>query len=245
MIHGENLILAINGTPLAASKSCSLSKSQSFINISSPTSGRWEACVPKQLSWSMSADCLLGTMDAYNTLNAAWKNGTELTIRFYDTDRNENETGTAYIQNLNLEASNGSLAKMSISLQGSGELSEYEGVQISLSDQWPGEIDDIYYSISGDTALNHEAEGGRVACYTFLLTKRTKVKIKINKGNFMISESTTFLQDIDGSYDFSLQERNVTAGVQTQEMWLDAKRYYIVFCTTSTSNWQHKLYDLT
>ena len=107
MILGDNLILAINGTPLAASKSCSISKSQSFIEVSSPTSGRWQSFVPKQLGWEISSDCLIGTMDAYKTLDAAWKNGTALTVRFYDREYNENETGTAYIDKLDLSASKG------------------------------------------------------------------------------------------------------------------------------------------
>ena len=95
MILGKNLILAIGNTPLAASKSCRVSKSKSFIEVASPTASAWESFIPSKKGWSMSADCLIGTMEAYKTLDAAWKNDTALTIRFYNTEYDENETGTA------------------------------------------------------------------------------------------------------------------------------------------------------
>ena len=182
MIHGENLIVAVGGTPLAASKSCNVSKSQSFIEVAAPTAGRWESFVPQKLGWKITADCLMGTMEAYKTLDAAWKAGTALTIRFYDTEYNENETGTAYIENLDLTASKGSLAKMSVSLKGSGPLSEYSGVEISLTTM--SETDDFYYAYYSATGYFYPDNDGHPysKLCSMTLAKRSRVRINPSTG---------------------------------------------------------------
>ena len=226
MIHGENLIVAINGTPLAASKSCNVSKAQSFLEVAAPTAGRWESFAPKTLGWKITADCLMGTMDAYKTLDAAWKAGTALTIRFYDTEYNENETGTAYIENLDLVATKGSLAKMSVSLKGSGPLSEYGGTYIPYTrsllqtGKYYGYVTSTLYTI-------HTSEGGKIYGGTITLSKRTLVNVITNGNYIFFSPNSGLVTKATNAQDLTSDDYSVLVK-EDGRIWLDAGTWYVV-----------------
>lgn len=230
MIHGKDLLLAINGTALAASKSCNVSKGQSFLEVSAPTGGRWESFVPQKLGWSITSDCLLSTMAAYKTLDAAWKAGTALTIRFYDTEFDENETGTAYIERLDLVASKGNLAHMSVSLKGSGALSTYGGASISL--QLTNMLSMKYYTNGGSGTTYSAASGQNAVVKGAPLTLSKRTLIEITPGihlifltrNQSIATKVTNSRDIvQADYEFVIDSK--------QRVWLDAGTWYIVDST--------------
>ena len=232
MIHGENLILAINGTPLAASKSCNLSKSSSFIEVAPPTAGDWESFVPSKKGWSMSSDCLLGTMDAYKTLDAAWKAGTALTIRFFNTEYDENETGTAYIDSLNLDASNGNLAKMSVSLKGSGPLSEYGvGIEVTRTLQ---QTDKYYYRPASSQPFgvyDDTLYGGSIYSGSFTLTKRTLVQISCSESSHnplvILSKNSIIVTKANNAEN--IYQDDYYGFINGQgKLWLDAGTWYVV-----------------
>ena len=54
------------------------------------------------------------------------KNGTEVTVRFYDTTYGINREGKAFVASATIDGSVGSLSKLSISLTGSEELETYK-----------------------------------------------------------------------------------------------------------------------
>ena len=226
MIHGENLILAINGTPLAASKSCSLSKSSSFIEVAPPTAGDWEAFVPSKKGWSMSSDCLLGTMDAYKTLDAAWKAGTALTIRFFNTEYDENETGTAYIDSLNLDASKGNLAKMSVSLKGSGPLTEYTGTNIPFTKSLLQNGKYYTFMYDGNYSIQ-SGTSGKVYGGTITLSKRTMVQVTGYESDLFFSQDNGLISKATNAENILKTDYSVrTRG--NEKVWLDAGTWYIV-----------------
>ena len=233
MIHGENLIVAINGEPLAASKSCSIGKSCSFIKVTPPTGGQWETIIPKKRSWDISADCLLGTMDAYKALDAAWKAGTPLTIRFFNTEYNENEIGTAYIDSLDLKASKGSLAKMSVSLKGSGPLSEYAGTTIVPTKSLLQSGKYYSFSYSSNYAIQN-GTNGKIYGGNFTLSKRTMVEVTTNNDIFFSQDNGLYGKAFAGldilSTDYSYHIQGNT------KLWLDAGTWYFV---DSNSNYQY------
>lgn len=233
MIHGEQLQIAIGGTPLAASKTCNVSKSQSFIEVAAPTAGRWEAFVPQKLGWGITSDCLLATMDAYKTLDAAWKAGTALTIRFYDTEFDENETGTAYIESLELTATKGNLAKMSVSLKGSGALSEYAGTTIVPTKSLMQSGKYYSYSYNGNYVIN-SGTNGKIYGGNFTLSKRTMVEVTTNNDIFFSQNNVLYGKAFAGldilSTDYSYCIHGNT------KLWLDAGTWYFV---DSNSNYQY------
>ena len=223
MIHGENLILAINGTPLAASKSCSLSKSSSFIEVASPTDGSWESFVPTKKGWSMSADCLLATMDAYKALDAAWKAGTALTIRFFNIEYDENETGTAYIENLNLDAAKGSLAKMSVSLKGSGPLYKEEIPKtLELSKQICYE----FAEFAGHPIARVSQEQGELYVYSITLASQTTCEFYLGGGNLVVIGTDHVLDSVDREQTIYLEEDAYYWGSTNLTKTLAAGTYY-------------------
>ena len=227
MILGKNLILAIGGSPLAAAKSCNIQQSQSFIQVASPTAARWKQVVPEALEWSISADCLIGTFDAYNTLDQAWRNGTALTIRYYDTNYNCNKTGTAYIASIDLKGSVGSLASMSISLKGSGELSEYDGTAITVSRtlQQTGKF--YYHTTSGNYSAASYSDSAKIYSGSFTLTARTKVKITANAGIVFFSTSNGIVTKAANAQNITPSDySSVLSG--NDSIWLDAGTWYVV-----------------
>ena len=224
------MIVAIGGTPLAASKSCSVSKAQSFLEVAAPTAGRWESFVPHKLGWKITADCLIGTMDAYKTLDAAWKAGTALTIRFYDTEYNENETGTAYIENLDLTATKGNLAKMSVSLKGSGPLSDYATeITVSRSLQQTGKY---YYSPSSGTyIIGNYSDSAKIYSGQFTLSRRTLVRISYagtgNNNLVFLSNSTGIVTKAHNAETISSSDYTSVIA-NSGQVWLNAGTWYVV-----------------
>lgn len=234
MIHGENLIVAIGGTPLAASKSCNVSKEQSFLEVAAPTAGRWESFVPQKLGWKITADCLMGTMDAYKTLDAAWKAGTALTIRFYDTEYNENETGTAYIENLDLTATKGSLAKMSVSLKGSGPLSEYAGQNIAYTKSLL-QTGMYYVFATGDYFPVQESENGKIYGGTIILPKRSMIQVTARGNMIFFSQNNGLLTKATNAESIISSDFSARVGTDSK-IWLDAGTWYVV---NSNDNYEY------
>lgn len=231
MILGKNLILAIGNTPLAASKSCRVSKSKSFIEVASPTASAWESFIPSKKGWSMSADCLIGTMEAYKTLDAAWKNDTALTIRFYDTEYNENETGTAYIDNLDLVASKGSLAKMSVSLKGSGELSDIV-IPVTRSQL----LSAYYYKDdgSGTYVATPYSNVAKVFGGTITLSERSRIRVVPNGNTVFISSGSGIINKAQNKQDITTSDYSNVITANT-ELWLNAGEWIFV---ESAQNYQ-------
>ena len=226
MIHGEDLILALNGTPLAASKSCDIDKSQSFIDVSDPTDGRWEACVPQKLAWSLSSECLLGTMNAYKTLNAAWKAGTALTVRFFDTEYDENETGTVYIEKLSLSASKGNIARMSVSLKGSGPLSDYAGTAITITKQLLQDGKAYTFTYNNNYTVQTYANG-KIYSSSITLTKRTLIKYATSGSLMFFSQDNGIITKATNASDI-LSTDYYSSPRDNGKLWLDAGTWYIV-----------------
>ena len=243
---GKDLILALSGEPLAAAKSCSIQQSQSFIEVASPTSGRWKQVVPSMLEWGISANTLLGTYAAYNTLDQAWRNGTAVTIRYYDTEYNCNKTGTAYIADIRLEGSVGSLAQMSIQLQGSGELSEYGGTAIALTFQ-DGTQQGYYYIYNGTAYYDDHQQGNLIAeIYKFTLSKRSKVRLYMNYCECAIfTQDSNIIQDLEHYASFTLQSRSAQAYTSSTDMMLDAGTWYVLLSSDDSQGMEYNLKNLS
>lgn len=121
MIHGENLTLSLNGTIIAAAKSCSLKFDQSLLEVASPVSGADMMYTPTKCGWSISTDGLCTTMKYMDSL--LWKRTTKYTIAFCDSDLRMTFTGDCYIKSIAISGSIGKIVTYSIELQGSGVLS--------------------------------------------------------------------------------------------------------------------------
>ena len=98
MIHGENLTLSLNGTIVAAAKSCTLEFSQELIEVASPVSGADQQYIPGKRGWTVSTDGLCETMEYVGKLQAGLF--LKYTLRFYDKDLSIYHSGSCYIKSL-------------------------------------------------------------------------------------------------------------------------------------------------
>ena len=227
MIHGRNLILAIGGTALAGSKSCSVDVQQSFFPVASPTSGRWEESVPERLNWKITSEGLLVAAADYNTLLNAQRNGTKLTIRYYDSTYGINQTGSAYIESLSINGAVGSLTRCSVSLRGTGSLTNYEGETITprLLVQELG----WYYDDTGQGSYDPiDEENGLVQGLQFTLNEATTVRFYPYDTQIMLGTSSLIVAIQDKETIEESVEYDAVI-YQTTDLQLAAGTYYICF----------------
>ena len=233
MTLGKDLVLAINGTPLAAAKSCDLDINLSFFPISQPTSGKWDHSLPKRISWNVSADALIGTMDAYNSLLNAQLNQTLITIRIYNAgDYGLNRTGTAYIDSLHLTGQIGALCKMSIKLKGTGALSGYNGTVITPTNAFS--VERYYYdNQGGGLYVATYEQGDSVDGKTITLSQRTKVRINPMGNTVFLSSSSSIMMKAQDLENLTPQDYDQVI-TTTTELWLNGSMNYLIYSIVST-----------
>ena len=122
MIHGENLTLSLNGTIVAAAKSCTLEFSQELIEVASPISGADKQYIPGKRGWTVSTDGMCETMGYVGKLQAGLSQ--KYTLRFYDKDLSIYHSGSCYIKSLRVSGEIGKIVTYSVSLQGSGAMGD-------------------------------------------------------------------------------------------------------------------------
>lgn len=134
MIHGRNLIVALDGVAIAGAKTCSLQLSQNFIETCSPDSGRVHDKIPTTYDWSVSVDCLIPNSYLPVSLKDKLIAGTKCLLTFTDGS-GDNRAGFVYVKSCEESGSIGSLAKFSASFESSGELYNYNRYHVS---EWEG-----------------------------------------------------------------------------------------------------------
>lgn len=74
MLQGRNLIIAINGSTIAAAKSCTVDVQADTIKVSSPTDGAWEHIIAGRKSWQVQTSHLMpNVMQRYPVIEASTK----------------------------------------------------------------------------------------------------------------------------------------------------------------------------
>ena len=74
MLQGRNLIIAINGSTIAAAKSCSVDVQADTIKVSSPSDGAWEHIIAGRKSWQVQTSHLMpNAMQRYPVIEASTK----------------------------------------------------------------------------------------------------------------------------------------------------------------------------
>ena len=124
MILGRNLIVSIDGVPVAGSKSCQFQISQNFIQACAPTNGRTKRKIPTDYDWSISVDCLIPSSTLSVSLVDKLIAGTRVLLTFTDGS-GQNRAGFAYVKSCDEGGSVGSLATFSASFESDGELYKY------------------------------------------------------------------------------------------------------------------------
>lgn len=124
MIHGRNLIVALDGVAIAGAKSCKLKISQDFIQACSPTEGRVMEKIPTTYDWSVSVDCLIPSSNLPVSLTDKLMEGTKCILTLIDGG-GQQRFGHVYVKSCDENGNVGSLATFSASFESTGALYKY------------------------------------------------------------------------------------------------------------------------
>lgn len=138
IILGTDLMLFKGGVALAASTSCKLTLNANVLETSSKDSGKWATKQASKLSWSCSSDNLF-TIDDYKALMDACIARTPIEVQFSTVQNPDSDNGiptdgwkpkadgykgTAIITSVDMNAPDGDNATYTISMEGTGALTE-------------------------------------------------------------------------------------------------------------------------
>lgn len=144
MILGKNLIVSLDGAPIAAAKSGKISISQDFIDVCSPTESRTLDKLPTTYGWSVSVEGLIPNMSGVTIdLIGLLRAGTKCLLTF--TDGNMERSGFVFVASVNLTGTTGHISSYSATFEGSGPLYNYSRYMVSAFDEGDG----VGLSISG------------------------------------------------------------------------------------------------
>lgn len=141
-MHGKNLILYLQGTPVAASKTCTLDLQTSLLSVSSPFDGTHEAYVADRQGWTVQTDCLLIDPEQLVAIYQIYQARQPIGITVQDTEEVATFVGTAFIERLQVTGSIKQIATLSISLRGTGLLSINPEGESTIRDVDPPETYD-------------------------------------------------------------------------------------------------------
>lgn len=120
---GRMILLSLDGTPIAASKSCEITTSCDTIEKSSPTQGSWREFLAGRKEWNISCTWLLSS--SYYTKVNLLKVGTTYTVKLGETSSSSSAyyvTGNAICTQAKIDASIGALAHGTFTFKGTGSL---------------------------------------------------------------------------------------------------------------------------
>lgn len=129
ILQGRNLIIKLNGTAIAASKSCSINVTVKTTNVASATDGEWEHKIADRKSWSINTSYLLvaASTSATPLTDAISRVGQTYTISFECRElSSDTMSGTAICKTFKTSGSIGNLLSGSYEWTGTGPLSAPE-----------------------------------------------------------------------------------------------------------------------
>ena len=120
-MNGNDIIIKLNGTVIAGTKSNEINTSCDTIEVASPDQGSWKDYIPARKEWNITTSFLLAqTSNVQSCLNI----GTKYTLTIC---KNENGgttylTGDAILTSYKITATKGNILNGSYTFQGCGEL---------------------------------------------------------------------------------------------------------------------------
>lgn len=178
MILGKNVIMTLGdiNRGLAASKSCNLGITTDFIEVCSPVQGSWKEYLPTIKSWSASVDTLVATLADHKTLMKKQENNEMLFCCFFDNDLQEFYKGNCYIKNIDLKASIGGLATMSVGIQPTGKLNWAEETEIDMTNGVLVADKYMLFNLTNDVMIQ-PSMGGGIYLQELSITQDTRITL--------------------------------------------------------------------
>lgn len=140
--------------PLAFAQSCSYDINNTLVKVSSPNTGGVEHYRKKTTGWTMQHEGLIGNptlrytfkgqqYDFISLISRVVKSGEPLTCRWHEDD--EIKQGQAIVKSYKEVASEKALAKVSVTLQGTGELKDLN----------PNKLEGAFFFVQHDNGSDH------------------------------------------------------------------------------------------
>ena len=121
-INGRDLLLYIDNSLVALSKSCNIDITADLTEVASVLHGRAKTFRAGRYSWQVSSECLVASEDETRyTLLAELREGTKVKI-MVKAPGSQTLSGEAFVQSLSISGAIGSMATYSVTLIGTGEL---------------------------------------------------------------------------------------------------------------------------
>lgn len=116
---GNNILVYLNGTAIAGTKSNEIQTECDMIEVTNQNSAQWRQYLTGRKNWSVSTGFLvLAGADIKKLLNV----GTTYTLRFRDRAGTNFVEGQAILKTCKISATRGNIATGAFSFQGTGEL---------------------------------------------------------------------------------------------------------------------------
>ena len=119
-MNGNNILIFLNGTAIAGTKSNEVETDCETIEISSPSVADWRTYMAGRKSWTVQTSFLV---TAAGNIRQLLNVGTTYTLVFRDRDNTSSVTGAAILTTCKITATRGSLVQGSFAFQGTGTLS--------------------------------------------------------------------------------------------------------------------------
>jgi predicted secreted protein len=120
-INGNNILILVDGSVVAGTKSNEAQVESDAIEVASPTNGIWAAYIPGRRNWSVTSNCLILS---FTDIKRVLRVGASVSIRILGRGQSSNLIGTAIVQNCSFQFIRGNLATGSFSFKGNGPLTE-------------------------------------------------------------------------------------------------------------------------
>jgi hypothetical protein len=222
-LYAGELLIKLDGKPLAFVQSCSLDMSTAFQDTTNKDSGDFEESTPGLKSWGANGDGLVSiwadsSKSDVSKLMDAWLNQTLISIVFNSKDGAITYTGNAYIEKLSMSSKTKDTPTFSFSVKGSGVPTFVTGSSYK--------VDSLLASVLSETSLSltYNATGAY-----------TKVGLEASADG-----STGWAKvgtDITAAPYKSYQILTVTAGVKSYRAWVcdasNVKVYSNIISVTS------------
>lgn len=202
MLLGKNLIMTLgdDSRGIAASKSCQLSVETDFLELCSPFDGSWKEFLPTIHSWNASVDTLTASLSDHKALLKKQESKEELICCFFDVDLQEFYQGRCFISGVQIKATVGGLAIMSVNLRPTGKLEWAEETEIDMTD---GVLVADKYMLLGsnnDVTIQSSMSGG-IYLQELSITQDTRITIP-SRGmviNAIASDAATMINQYNDS----------------------------------------------
>ena len=116
-LKGNDLIIKLNGTALAACKSCDITHSCDTVNIAATEYGEYENAKPTRQSWKVSASVLVADITNLNDMV-----GQTYTLAFTYRKNGVKVSGGAICTQCKVTATRGNMCQGAFEFQGTGPL---------------------------------------------------------------------------------------------------------------------------